>query len=272
MLPDEYRALCRSDPQVLALARRLSKELQDVSVALFRALAVPSAFYLPRTGGGTNGEGEELNVIDRADIADYCSFLCCVARGVLLQYRSLVAPDGSNDITSQAGTRIVRSVSEALLITFFQRRFPGLSAPMDVEMEGVQPGSAEEGERGQRHFDRVTRLFRKLLSLFATYRQAAQALPPVFVRGEDVRTGRLVAIMLEALERSVHSWADLRILSDFIKTPRSVALTAAPSAAFRHPLPDLALLRCLEGPNARRIPPAGSTSRRHFAGTSRTPW
>jgi hypothetical protein len=249
---DEYRVLCRSDPQTLALARGLAKELQDTSIALVRALTGASSSYLPRTAGGTSGEDEQLNVIDRADVADYCAFLCCVAREILEQCRPPTAPDQGSEMTGQAATCVARSVSEAILITFLQRRFPGMSAPADAEVEGSRPQSAEDHQRVRQQLQRKVPLFLQTLSLFESFREAARVLPALFLRGELVRTGPLVGDMLDALGRSVRAWADLRMLADHVEVPRSILPGPAQPWAFLHPLPELAVLRCLEEPRQRQ--------------------
>lgn len=254
---DEYRARCRSDPLTLALARELSKEFQDTSVALFRALRDPSASYLPRTPGGSRGEGEELNTMDRADIADYGSFLCCVALEILAQDKSLFAPGTSGEITGRAFTGVTRSVIEALLLTFLQRRFPDLVVPVDADLEGEQPQSAEDSERIRQQMSRKLPLFLQVRALFASFHEAARALPPLVVEGELKRTGTLIENMIDALERSLWEWSNLRLLSNRVRTPQHVAPLPTASSVFLHPLPDLTLLSCLEGDKHQSNRPVG---------------
>src|SRR5256885_10587576 len=104
-----------------------------------------------------------------------------------------------------------------------------MAAPADAELEGSQPQSAEEHERICRQLKRKRPLFLQMLSLFASFREAARALPALFVRGEVDTTGPLVGEMLAALEQSVRAWASLRELSDHVATPRGVARPATPS-------------------------------------------
>jgi hypothetical protein len=94
--------------------------------------------------------------------------------------------------------------------------------------------------------------------LLASFREAARALPALFVRGEAVQVGPMVGSMLGALGQAVQGWMDLRLLSDHVKVPRSVAPVAGHASAFLHPLPDLALLRCLEECRHQQDRPARS--------------
>jgi hypothetical protein len=254
----EFAVRCRSDPQTLALARQLTNQLQDTSIAFFQALRGPPTFYLPRTPGGTGGEGETLNVIDRADIADHCSFLCYVAYDLLAQSWAPEAPGKGHEMTGPAVTWVARSVLEALLLTFFQRRFPGMAVPADAEVEGPRPQSAEERERARRQLDRKVPLLLQSLALFASFREAAQSLPEVFWQGKAQGTPALVGNVLDALEKSVRGWANLRVLADTVEIPWRVDPPATPSSVFLHPLPDLSLLRCLEEPGGPEGPPVES--------------
>ena len=61
-----------------------------------------------------------------------------------------------------------------------------------------------------------------------------------------MRTGPLVGELLDALGKSVRGWADLRVLSDFVATPRTALPWSASASAFCHPLLDLTILRCVE--------------------------
>lgn len=251
---DEYLVRCRSDPQTLSLARELSTAIQDTSVALFRALRGACPPYLPRRPAGTSGDGDELNVMDCADIADYCWFLCCLARKM-----TRVGPKTGNEMTGVAATAVARSVIEALLLAFLQRRFPAMAVSEHADFEGSQQPSTEELERERRHLERKRSLFLQTQSLLTSFREAAQMLPPLFVRGEAVRSGPLAEEMLTALEHAVRQWINLRMLSDQIMLPRRSAPLADPSSVFLHPLPDLSMLRWQEKPTHPQAP-SGRTS------------
>ncbi|HZY88247.1 MAG TPA: hypothetical protein VFE78_25650, partial [Gemmataceae bacterium] len=135
---------------------------------------------------------------------------------------------------------------EALLLTFFQRRFRGMAVPADAEDEGPQPQQAEGDDHASRQVRRKVPLFKQTLALFASFREAARALPALVVRGQVDQTGALVGNVLEALEESIRGWANLRLLSDCVRMPRRVAPLAIPAAVVLHPLPDLSQLHCLE--------------------------
>ncbi len=243
----EFAALCRSDPHSLALAREWSKGIQDTSVAVLRVLRGPSSSYLPRTPGGTRGEGVELSPIDRADIADYSSFLCCLAR-------ELMSFGQGGEQTVAACTSVAKSVLEALLISFLHRRFPEMAAPADAEVEGSRPQSAEDHERIRRQIDRKTPLLFQTEGLLKSFHESAKAQPELFVRGRAFPIGRMVAQVLRGQGKSVRAWLELRLLSDSVNVPASLGPAAEAAPAFLHPLPDLSMLHCLEKPESGRNP------------------
>jgi hypothetical protein len=151
-----------------------------------------------------------------------------------------------NEMTGVACTSVTRSVIQALLIAFLQRRFPGMAAPADAGVEGWRPQSAEENERASQQIQRKFPLLLQTQSLLASFRESARAQPALFVRGEAVRGGPLVENVLGALGRAVHAWVELRLLSDHVDVPQNVAPVAGHASVFLHPLPDLSLLHCLE--------------------------
>ncbi len=121
---EELAERCRFDPEALKFTEGFTDLMLEQSP---RAEAFwKNIQYVPRTPGGTQGEGTTLNEQDREDTRLFILYLCEIVRVLSADFANIDPTLKDNDVGNHAQGRVMYEIGERVMLSFLRQRFPAM--------------------------------------------------------------------------------------------------------------------------------------------------